>query len=77
MPGTEDPPRGEAGRRVERVEWGLRTTRDNFLHAKGHVEPRPSEQNARELAGRGLWGDEVVARTVVTYTTRWGRGDAS
>lgn len=68
----------EAGRRLERVEWGLRFRATTFLHRKGTVEPRPSEQNARQLAGRAEYGwrdTEVVSRTVVTYTTRWEPAD--
>lgn len=63
----------EAGRRTERVEWGLRSTASDFLHRKGDVTPRVSEQHARECAVTGLgWGAiEIVQRTVVTYTTPW------
>ena len=64
----------EAGRRTERVEWGLRFRSDTGLHRKGHVEPRPSEHNARQCVGRSDYGwrdTEIVRRTVVTYTTKW------
>lgn len=67
-------PSMEAGRRVERVEWGLRFTTDTALERRGHVEPRPSEENARACVGvvhYGWRGTEVVRRTVVTYTTDW------
>ena len=64
----------EQGDRHERVEWGLRQTRGNFLMRKGHVDLRPSEENARECVGNryyGLADTEVVRRVVVTYTTPW------
>lgn len=65
----------EAGRRTERTEWGLRSTADTFLHRRGDVIPRFSEENARECAGRPELGwrscTEVVRRTIVTYTTAW------
>lgn len=44
-------PRIEAGWRTERVEWGLRFTVDTVIARRGHVEPRPSEENARRCAG--------------------------
>jgi hypothetical protein len=64
----------EAGRRVERVEWGLRQTVGTFLMDKGEVDTRPSEENARSLVGSahtGFRNTEVVRRTVVTYTSDW------
>jgi hypothetical protein len=70
-------PRAEMvdGRRTETVQWGLRTVRDNLFHRKGHVEPRGSLEYAvasRDQPGTGWKGDEqVVTRTVVTYTTQW------
>jgi hypothetical protein len=64
-----------AGRRVETVEWGLRTQTDTVFHRKGHVEPRDSIEFAvacRDRPFSGWRGDEqVVARAVVTYTTEW------
>jgi hypothetical protein len=66
---------GVDGRRVEAVEYGLRTTRDGVFHRKGHVEPHDSIEFAvacRERPFTGRRGDEqVVTRTVVTYTTEW------
>ena len=63
------------GRRVETVEWGLRTGRDGVFHRKGHVEQRSSLESAVECRDRpfsGYQGDEqVVTRTVVIYTTQW------
>ena len=64
----------ESGRRVERVEWGLRTTVANFLNRKGHVDIRFDEANARLLVNdiySGHRDTEVVRRTIVTYTTDW------
>jgi hypothetical protein len=64
----------EAGRRTERVEWGLRQTIGTFLMRKGDVDLRTGEDQARECAVRaelGWRGTEVVRRTVVTYTTSW------
>jgi hypothetical protein len=66
----------EAGRRKECTEWGLRTTRDTFLHRKGDVVTVQDEAHARRCVGHAEWGwaaTEVVSRTVVTYTTRWER----
>lgn len=63
------------GRRVETVEWGLRTTQDSVFHRAGHVEPRSSLESAvacRDRPFSGWKGDEqVVTRTVVIYTTQW------
>lgn len=62
------------GKRVERVEWGLRQKVGNFLMDKGEVDIRPSEENARACVGdlyRGWRDTEVVSRTVVTITTDW------
>jgi hypothetical protein len=66
----------EAGRRTERVEWGLRSTADTVLHRKGEVDVRPGEENARYCVGRvecGHRSTEIVRRTIVTYTTPWER----
>ena len=70
----------ELGRRVERVEWGLRATADSFLRRKGQVEIRPSEDNARLILDGVARGEhygwrnvELVRRTVVTYTSDWER----
>lgn len=63
-----------AGKRGERVEWGLRQTIGNFLMDKGKVDPRPSEENSRLLVGDVYSGNrdtEVVRRTIITYTTDW------
>jgi hypothetical protein len=73
---------GESGRREERTEWGIRALEDHPLRAlgigirKGQVEPRPGESSARfcvtdEAAQYGWPPCEVVARTVVTYTSDW------
>ena len=63
------------GRRVETVQWGLRTTQDNVFHRKGHVEQRQSLESAvaaRDRPFSGWKGDEqIVTRTVVIYTTQW------
>jgi hypothetical protein len=63
------------GRRVEVVEWGLRTQADTVFHRKGHIEPWDSLEAAvasRERPFSGRRGDEqVVTCTVVTYTTEW------
>lgn len=67
---------GEPGRRVERVEWGLRQTVGNFLMRKGDVDLRGDEDNARACVGEISYGfrdTEVVRRTIVTYTTDWER----
>ncbi len=69
----------EAGRRVERREWGLRWIADTAFAKKGHVDLFEGEEHARTCVGRREYGygnTEIVSRTVVTYTTRWeaGRG---
>ncbi len=64
----------EPGKRVERVEWGLRQTIGTYLMKKGQVELRSNEESARSVVGNiyyGWRGTEVVRRTVVTYTTEW------
>lgn len=79
MPEQAALPGLEAGRRTERVEWGLRSTADTFLHRKGEVSARPNEENARNCVGRvesGWRATEIVRRTVVTYTTPWERVEA-
>jgi hypothetical protein len=62
-------------RREVRVEYGLRTVRDGVFHRRGHVEERSSLEFAlqcREQPFSGWKGDEqIVTRTVVTYTTQW------
>lgn len=71
---TAAPLFGEEGRRVERVEWGLRQTVGNYLMRRGEVDVRPDEENARAMCGdayRGFRDTEVVSRRVVTYTTDW------
>lgn len=74
---AEKGPRVEVvrGRRAETVEFGLRTATDNIFHRKGHVEPRSSLEAAVQSRERPFsrWeGDEqVVTRTIVTYTTGW------
>ena len=64
-----------SGRRVETVEFGLRTAKDDIFHRKGHVEQMSSLERAvgcRERPFSGWKGDEqVVTRTIVTYTTDW------
>lgn len=70
----------EAGRRTERVEWGLRSAAGTCFHRKGEVTPRVSEEHARKCAGHPElgWGEtEIVRRTVVTYTTPWNRLEES
>lgn len=65
---------GEAGKRVERIEWGLRFPKDDLLGRGRAVCPRESEQHARSTANvleYGTRGGLVVSRTVVTYTTAW------
>jgi hypothetical protein len=69
---------GEPGKREERIEWGQRSIRDNFLIGpKGTVRPCPGEQAARGYDGAFYEGGpiqfEPVRRTVVTYTTAWER----
>jgi hypothetical protein len=63
------------GRRIETVEWGLRTQADTVFRRTGHVEPRSSlaaAVDARDRPFSGWRGDEqVVTRTVVVYTTEW------
>ena len=63
------------GRRVEEVEFGLRTMRDGVFRRKGHVEEMGSVEfavSARDRPWSGWKGDEeVVTRTVVIYTTQW------
>ncbi|WP_402465730.1 hypothetical protein [Isoptericola aurantiacus] len=69
-----DLPPEQVGKRVERVEWGLRQTVGTVLMDRGEVDMRPSEENARALVGdvySGHRGTEVVRRVVVTYTTPW------
>lgn len=65
----------EQGRRVETIEYGLRTVTDNVFHRKGHVEPMSSLDHAvgaRDRPFSGWRGDEqVVTHTIVTYTTQW------
>ena len=65
----------DQGRRAEHVEYGLRTVKDNAFHRKGHVEQRSSIEFAvqcRDQPHSGWSGDEqVVTRTIVTYTTSW------
>jgi hypothetical protein len=74
---AEKGPRVEVvwGRRVETVEFGLRTAKDNIFHRKGHVEQMSSLERAVDCRDRpfcGWKGDEqVVTRTVVVYTTQW------
>jgi len=74
---AEKGPRVEVvrGRRVETVEFGLRTATDNIFHRKGHVEQMSSLDRAVDCRDRpfcGRQGDEqVVTRTIVTYTTDW------
>src|SRR5262249_48277139 len=74
---AEKGPRVEVvrGRRVETVEFGLRTAKDNIFHRKGHVEQMPSVEQAVDCRARpfcGWKGDEqIVPRTIVTYTTDW------
>jgi len=77
-PGASAPqpalPGMEAGRRAERVEWGLRQTIGTFLQRNGEVTIRATEEQARKCVGRpelGWRGTEIVRRTVVTYTTPW------
>jgi hypothetical protein len=68
----------DAGRRVQRVEWGLRRTADTVLERKGEVTIRSSEEQARECVGRpelGWRGTDIVRRTVVTSTTAWERAE--
>jgi hypothetical protein len=64
-----------AGRRVETVEYGLRTQTDTVFHRRRHVEQHDSLEYAlacREQPFTGRRGDEqVVTRTIVTYTTEW------
>jgi hypothetical protein len=64
-----------SGRRVETIEWGLRTQQDTVFRRKGHVEQRDSPESAVDARDRpfsGYAGDEqVVTRTVVIYTTEW------
>jgi hypothetical protein len=65
-----------AGRRVETVEYGLRTATDNVFHRRGHVEGSMSSLeralDCRERPFCGRRGDEqVVTRTILTYTTDW------
>ena len=74
MTGQAALPGMDAGKRTERVEWGLRWTTDTVFGRRGTVEPRPDEANARKCEGVAEWGwrgTEVVSRTVVTYTTPW------
>ena len=63
------------GRRVETVEWGLRTMQDGVFHRKGHVEQRDSPESAAACRNRPFSGyqgnEQVVTRTVVVYTTEW------
>ena len=74
---SENGPRAEvvSGRRVETVEFGLRTPKDNIFYRKGHVEQMSSLERAVDCRDRpfcGRQGDEqVVTRTIVTYTTDW------
>jgi hypothetical protein len=62
-------------RREVRIEYGLRTVRDDLFHRKGHVEERSTLEYAlatRERPFSGWKGDEqIVTRTVVIYTTQW------
>jgi hypothetical protein len=66
----------ESGRRTERVEWGLRHTRDSFMFKRGEVSMRPSLENALECLASDYCGwdgtEQLVSRTIVTYTGRWG-----
>lgn len=70
---------GDAGRRVETVEWGNRWPATSMygLRKKGDVDPAADENHARLRATHPLYGPEgqiypfVVRRTVVTYTTDW------
>jgi hypothetical protein len=67
-------PGAESGRRVARVEWGLRWTVDTYFTRKGRVQLMANEKHARSCVGRaesGWYGTEVVSRTVVTHTTNW------
>ena len=74
---AEKGPRVEVvrGRRVETVEFGLRTAKDSIFHRKGHVEQMSSPERAVDCRDRpfcGWQGDEqIVTRTIVTYTTDW------
>lgn len=67
----------ESGRRVERVEWGVRTLADNGRRV---IEFSESEDDARWVVSARnesnlpYWRGrepEIVSRTVVTYTTNW------
>lgn len=67
---------GESGQREERVEWGIRATKDRGWRRKGHVEAKASEESARfcltdEAISSGYRHCELVSRTVVTHTTQW------
>ena len=74
---AEKGPRSEVvrGRRVETVEYGLRTPTDTYFHRKWYVEPMSSLERAVECRDRtytGRRGDEVpISRVIVTYTTDW------
>lgn len=64
------------GKRTERVEWGQRSIRDNFLVGpKGTIRPCPGEEAARCYDGAFYPGGPVmvepVRRTVVTFTGSW------
>ena len=64
----------EAGKREERVEWGLRYPKGAYLSPPGGIEPRMSEEHARMTSDNiynGTAGTVVVSRVVVTYTTAW------
>ena len=66
---------GEQGRRAEKTEYGLRTARDGVFRRKGHIEECSSLESALDLRERPFTGrrgdEEIVIRTIVTYTTQW------
>lgn len=70
----------ELGKRTERTEWGVRWLRDHVIAKRGQVTTAQNEGLARwwathpEAAYSGFprGAVEVVSRTVVTYTGRWG-----
>ena len=63
------------GRRAVQDQFGLRNARDSHSHRAGHIEPYDSPEFAvhcRDKPFNGFQGDEeVITRTVVTYTTQW------
>ncbi|OBB17033.1 hypothetical protein A5761_11300 [Mycolicibacterium setense] len=69
----------ERGKRVERIEWGVRWLCDYVTTKRGQITKAPNENQARMWATHPeapYWGFpsgyvQVVSRTVVTYTSSW------